>query len=206
MIESMRATPPAPTSGFRNVDRWGGVSQLLHWTVVVLILVMAYLGLTMTDLPNGPPKIRIYNLHKSIGLTILAIVALRVLWRMWAGSPTKIPTIPHWQQRIADIGHIGLYVLLFAVPLSGWVMNSYAGFPLRWFGLFHVPALATRDHDLHEVWETVHEVLFWALAVLAGGHAAAAIFHHLFQHDATLSRMLPKGWLRAPVPPESPHV
>jgi cytochrome b561 len=72
-------------------DRWGVVSQSLHWLVVVLILVMAYLGLTMTDLPNTPYKIRVYALHKSIGLSILALVALRLLWRWYAGAPPRSP-------------------------------------------------------------------------------------------------------------------
>ena len=191
---------------FRNVDRWGPVSQVLHWTIVALILVMAYLGLTMVDLPNGPAKIRVYNLHKSIGLTILAIVALRVLWRLWAGKPAALLTIPHWQHRIAEITHVGLYVLLFAIPLSGWLLNSFAGFPLRWFGLFAVPTLAARDKALHELAETTHEWLFWTLVVLAVAHATAAIYHHLFQHDATLARMLPNGWLRVPTQQESRDV
>jgi cytochrome b561 len=190
---------PTSTRRFANIDRWGPVSQLLHWTIVVLILVMAYLGLTMTDLHNGPDKIRIYNLHKSIGLTILALVTLRVLWRAWAGAPRALEG-PSWQRRAASTGHVGLYVLLFAVPISGWIMNSAAGFPLRWFGLVPIPALAARDHALHETFETVHEVLFWTLIVVALGHAAIAIWHHVFQRDATLARMLPDGWLRVPAP------
>ena len=184
---------------FANIDRWGPVSQVLHWTIVVLILVMAYLGLTMTDMHNGPDKIRIYNLHKSIGLTILALVTLRVLWRAWAGAPRPLQG-PPWQRRAASTTHVGLYALLFAVPISGWIMNSAAGFPLRWFGLVRVPALAARDHALHETFETTHEVLFWTLIVVALGHAAIAIWHHVFQRDATLARMLPTGWLRVPDP------
>jgi cytochrome b561 len=188
---------------FSNIDRWGPVSQLLHWTIVVLIVWMAYLGLTMTDLPNGPAKIGVYNLHKSIGLTILALVSLRVLWRAWAGAPLALQTIPRWQHRIAELTHIGLYVLLFAIPLSGWLVNSASGFPLRWFGLFPVPSIAARDHDLHDFAEDLHEWLFWALVVVALAHAAAAIYHHLFQRDATLARMLPNGWLRVPASEES---
>jgi cytochrome b561 len=201
MIDPMPAA--IPHRRFSNVDRWGPVSQLLHWTIVVLILVMAYLGLTMTDLPNGPGKIRLYNLHKSIGLTILALVALRVLWRAWAGSPVVLQTIPRWQHRIAELTHIALYVLLFAIPISGWWLNSTAGFPLRWFGLFRLPSIAARNHDVHEIAEDVHEILFWALVVLALMHAAAAFYHHLFQRDATLARMLPNGWLRAPATEDS---
>jgi len=196
MIEPSAVVPPRR---FSNVERWGPVSQTLHWVIVALILTMAALGLTMTDLTNSPFKIRLYNLHKSIGLTILVLVGLRVFWRAWAGTPKVIATIPRWQHRLAEGTHIALYALLFALP-----MNSYAGFPLKWFGFFAVPSLAARNHDMHELFEDVHEWLFWALVVLALGHACAAIYHHLFQRDATLSRMLPKGWLRAPDPQESP--
>lgn len=188
---------PAPR--LRNVDRWGAVSQAFHWLIVIGILAMAIIGLTMVEMHSSPDKVRMYALHKSIGLTILALVTLRLLWRLYAGSPPQIATIPHWQKRIADLSHIGLYVLLFAVPLSGWVMNSYSGFPLWWFGLFRVPALVGRNHDLHELTETVHQTLFWILIALVLVHAGAAVFHHMFQRDATLARMLPRGWLRAPI-------
>jgi cytochrome b561 len=196
----MSQAMPADTTShrFRNVDRWGGVSQAFHWLIVVGILVMAVLGLTMTELPNGPDKVRLFAVHKSIGLTILALVALRVLWRLWAGTPKLIPTIPRWQHLIANVSHFGLYVLLFAVPISGWVLHSASGFPFRWFGLFRVPAIAARDHDLQELAEQVHELLFWTLIALVIVHASAALYHHLFQRDDTLARMLPRGWVHAP--------
>ncbi len=179
-------------------DRWGGVSQLLHWTTVILIVVIAYIGLTMGDLPNGPEKIKTYALHKSIGLTILALVVLRVLWRLVAGAPHPVPGSPRWQERIASLTHIGIYVLLFAIPISGWVVNSSAGYPLQWFGLFNLPAIVGESHDLHEAAEEAHELMFWLLALMVAAHAGAAFYHHLFQQDATLARMLPRGWLKVP--------
>jgi cytochrome b561 len=179
-----------------TIDRWGGISQLLHWAVAALILAMAYLGLTMGDLPNGPEKIKTYALHKSIGITILALVALRVLWRMYAGTPHPVPGSPRWQERIAAMTHAAIYLLLFAIPISGWVLNSAAGFPLQWFGLINLPHIVGESHDLHELAEEAHEIMFWALTLLVVAHAGAAFYHHLFQRDATLARMLPKGWLR----------
>jgi len=188
----------------KNSDtHWGAVSQLLHWLVVLLIVVMAYLGLTMTDLPNSPHKIRVYALHKSIGLTILALVALRLAWRAYAGAPGPHAGTPRWQARLATLTHAGLYLLLFAVPLSGWLQNSAAGFPLQWFGLFNLPHIAPKDQALHALAEPAHEWLFWALIVLALVHAAAAFWHHLFQQDDTLARMLPRR--RAAATRETPH-
>lgn len=177
----------------KNTDeRWGPVSQLLHWAIVLLILGQGTVGLLMTEMRISPDKIRIYALHKSFGLTILALAALRLLWRWYAGTPQPVPGTPHWQARIAALTHWSLYALLFAIPLSGWVLNSAAGFPLQWFGLFNLPAITGKDHGLHELAEDVHALLFWALVALALVHAAAAFYHHLFRHDATLARMLPR--------------
>ncbi len=131
------------------LDRWGPVSQAFHWLTVVLILVMAYLGLTMTDLPNSPHKIQVYALHKSIGLTLLALATLRLLWRLVAGRPEAVAGTPAWQERVARTTHVALYALLFAIPVSGWIVNSAAGFPLRWFGLVAVPSIAAKDEALH---------------------------------------------------------
>ena len=185
-------------------DRWGPVSQLFHWLIVLMILGMGTVGLVMTEMRNSPDKIQLYLLHKSFGLTVLVLVALRLLWRLFAGTPAPVAGTPHWQERIASLTHGALYVLLFSIPLSGWLLNSAAGFPLRWFGLFKVPSLAGRDHDLHELAETAHELLFWTLIALAVVHAGAAFYHHLFQRDATLARMLPRNWLRASNPVAAP--
>ncbi|MBN8262673.1 MAG: cytochrome b [Xanthomonadales bacterium] len=179
-----------------SATRWGPVSMALHWLVVVLILAMAWIGLRMGDLPNGPDKIATYALHKSIGISILAIALLRLGWRLFAGAPAHVAGTPAWQARAASLAHVGLYGLLLAIPLSGWLLNSAAGFPLQWFGMVNLPALAGKDHALHELAEEAHELLFWALVLLALVHAAAAIHHHLFLRDDTLSRMLPRGWLR----------
>ena len=163
---------------------WSAASKLLHWLVAVLILVMAWLGLTMGDLPNGPDKIATYALHKSIGLTVLGLALLRLLARC--------------------ITHVALYALLLALPLTGWLLNSAAGFPLQWFGLVNLPSLAARDEALHALSVEAHELLFWAMATLVVLHAAAAFHHHLFLRDATLSRMLPRGRRRPHDAPETP--
>ena len=179
-------------------ERWGAVSQSFHWLIVLLLLAQGTVGLLMGDMARGPDKIAVYAFHKSVGITILALALARMLWRLYAGRPAPVPGTPPWQERMASAMHGLLYALLFAVPISGWVMNSAAGFPLQWFGLFNLPSIAAHDHDLHEFTESLHEWLFWVLIALAAAHAAAAVYHHLFQRDATLARMLPRGWLHAP--------
>lgn len=178
-------------------DRWGAPAQLLHWTIVVLIVAMAWLGLTMVDMPNTPAKVERYALHKSLGLLVLALVAVRLLWRVYAGAPEPLPA-PRWQRWLAQGTHFGLYLLLLAMPLSGWLYDSASGLrPFRWFGLFTMPKLAAPDEALADRAHELHEWLFWVLVAAVALHAAAAFHHHLFRNDATLLRMLPR-WRRSP--------
>jgi cytochrome b561 len=186
------------------IDRWGPVSQLLHWTIALLVVAMCVLGLWMIELPNTPRKIEIYALHKSIGLTILALAALRLAWRLYAGAPATLAGLPRWQVRAANLTHAALYALLFAMPLTGWLLNAAAGYPLQWFGLFNLPRVIGRDDGLHELAATLHEAGFWALLVLVLAHVGAAFHHHLFLQDDTLARMLPRRRVR-PAAPENPH-
>lgn len=183
-------------------DRWGPVSQLLHWLIVLLILGLGVIGLVMVELPKSPRYFWVYDLHKSFGLTVLALVTLRLLWRWFAGAPRPVAGTPHWQERIATVTHGLLYALTFAVPLSGWLYDSVSGLrPLRWFWTFKVPKLADPSQALRPLARDWHEWLFWALIALVAVHAAAAFWHHLFQRDATLTRMLPRR--RASVSPAS---
>ncbi|QQP95910.1 cytochrome b [Lysobacter enzymogenes] len=197
-----------------TADRWGAVSQTLHWLILVMIAGLAIVGLTMTDMSNGPSKIKIYALHKSFGLTLLVLVTLRLAWRVYAGAPKPVAGTPHWQERIASLTHWALYALMFALPLSGWLFNSTAGYPLQYFGLFNLPKLAARNEELAQLSRNLHEYGFWLLLALVLAHAAAAFYHHLFQNDDTLTRMLP-GRRRAgaassepaslpPISPENP--
>lgn len=178
-----------------TVDRWGPVSQLLHWLIVLLLLGMAITGLVMGDLPKTPKYFWVYTAHKSTGLTLLALVLLRLAWRWYAGSPMPAAGTPVWQQRIAAITHVLLYALIVAMPLSGWLYDSASGLrPFRWFAMFDVPKLAAPDKALGEIALQAHQWLFLAIVAVVALHAGAALYHHLFLRDATLARMLPARW------------
>ncbi|MCB1560316.1 MAG: cytochrome b [Xanthomonadales bacterium] len=174
----------------RTRTRYDLLQISLHWATLILIAWLAWLGLTMTDLPLSPEKVRTYALHKSLGLTVLGLTALRLLWRGIARTPPALPG-PRWQLLAAKFGHLGLYLLLLAVPLSGWLYNSASNFPLQWFGLFNLPALVDGDKALKATALTIHETLFWTLIALITVHAAAALWHHHAKRDDTLRRMLP---------------
>jgi len=183
-----------------TADRWGPVSQLLHWVIVLLLLVLSTIGLLLDSLPVSPKYFWVFDLHKSTGLTLLALVVLRIGWRLYAGAPTPLPGTPTWQARAASVTHGLLYALILAMPLSGWLYDSASGLrPLRWYGLVEVPKLSAPDEGLRELGHTAHEWLFWVLVALVIVHVAAAFYHHIFQRDATLQRMLPRR-RRAPLP------
>ena len=178
-------------------DAWGWISITLHWAVVLLVLSGALLGLFMTEMSLSAAKVRVYALHKSIGITVLALMLLRVAWRLASRRPRALPA-PRWQNGVAATTHWMLYAAALALPLSGWLYNSASNFPLQWFGLFNLPAIAERDAGLKELAHDLHYLLFWCLVVLVVVHAGAALWHHLVRRDRTLSRMLP--WLKPAVP------
>lgn len=186
----------------KNIERWGGISQLLHWTIALLILLIGVVGLVMGELPRTPRWFWVYTAHKSLGLTVLALVLVRIGWRLYAGAPPPVPGTPRWQARLASAVHVVLYGMVLAMPLSGWLYDSASGLrPLRWFGQVEVPKLVGPDTALAEAARGAHEWLFWLLGLLVLFHAGAALYHHFVRHDATLARMLPR-WLGTAPPRE----
>ncbi len=180
-------------------DRWGSVSKSLHWLIALLILALGIVGLLMGELPKTPKYFWVYTAHKSIGITVLVLVVLRLLWRLYAGAPRPVPGTPGWQERIASATHWLLYVMMFAIPLSGWLYDSASGLrPFKLFGLLEMPKLVTPDERAAQLSHAFHEWGFWALILVVLAHAGAALYHHLQQRDATLVRMLPQGWLDTP--------
>ena len=171
---------------------WGAVTRLFHWGMLLLFIGIISVGLYMTDLPLGPRKLKVYALHKSIGLTLLGLAVLRLLWRLGERRPA-LPPMPAWQVRAAGAMHVLLYALMFAIPLSGWLYNSAAGFPLQWFHLVNLPALAAADPALKATAKEIHEAGVATLLVLAGLHAAAAFKHHFVDRDNTLTAMLARS-------------
>ena len=184
-----------------TTDRWGGISQLLHWTIailIVLILSIGAVGLVMGELPRSPKYFWVYTAHKSLGLTVLALVLVRIGWRLYAGAPRPVPGTPRLQALLASATHGAIYLLILALPLSGWIYDSANALrPFRWFGLVEVPKLVAPDEALAASAHGAHEWLFWLLMALVAGHAGAALYHHFIQRDATLARMLPRRWITA---------
>ena len=189
-----------------NDAAWGAVTKTFHWLISISVIALLVVGFYMHDLPNTPDKIKIYALHKSFGITVLALMTLRLVWRVaFDGKRPPMPAgMPRWQRIGADISHVMLYVLVFAQTLSGWAFNSAANFPLRWFGQFSVPKLVQPDKELRALAGDVHEFVAWALIVFIVLHVLAALKHHFVDRDATLARMLPGRSRRVDI--AAPHV
>lgn len=176
-------------------NRWGSVAQLLHWLMALAIIGNGIVGLVMDEMPRGMSKLNTFAIHKSIGLTVLALLVLRASWRLFDRKPDDEP-MPRWQRLAAHATHGVLYLLMLAIPLSGWIYNSAHGYPLQWFKLFNLPALSEKNDALSDFAGDTHEILFWVLAVVLVAHVGGALVHHLFERDNTLLRMLPFARLR----------
>jgi cytochrome b561 len=178
--------------GLRNTgERWGAVAMTLHWGMAALILATTPLGWTAVEWPLSRTKITLFAWHKSIGIALLALVALRLLWRAIDRAPSLPETMSPLERALARASHGALYALMVAMPLSGWVINSAANFPFKVFGLFPLPAIAAPSKATQRLAEDVHLALFWALAALLVVHVAAALRHHFVLRDRVLLRMLP---------------
>ena len=171
--------------------RYGLVAQLLHWSVVALVVTQVVLASQAEDTASLLQKAKILTTHKSIGMTILLLAIVRLLWRL--SNPTLEPVAGTnaWQERLASIMHWLLYVLIFLTPMVGWMMSSAKNYPVSYFGLFTWPNLVAPNEALYNTLKTTHGVLAATMVSLAWLHAFAALKHHFFDKDNVLRRMLP---------------
>lgn len=167
------------------------IAIALHWLVALGIFCAFPLGMYMHELPLSPTKLQLYSYHKWIGISVLLLVGIRLAWRITHRPPPQLPGMPRWQEIAAHGAHHSLYLLMLAVPLSGWLMSSALGFSVVWFGVIPLPDLIGKDKALGESLKEIHEVLNFTMLGLILVHAAAAIKHHVLDGDATLTRMLP---------------
>jgi cytochrome b561 len=171
--------------------RWGSVAQFLHWLIVVLLIVQVVLASIADDLPLGMKKLAMLARHKSVGITILGLVVLRLLWRWMNRAPPLPDTLKPYERVLASLTHAALYLLLFAMPLSGWVMSSARGFPVSWFGFIQLPDLVPKSKPLYDAMLETHQALALTLGAVVLLHVAAALKHHFMLKDDVLRRMLP---------------
>lgn len=175
------------------MKRYTSTAIALHWLAALLIFAAFPLGVYAPELALSPLKLKLLSYHKWLGVTIFLLTVARLAWRA-AHTPPPLPdSIPRWQQRAAHGLHHVLYLLLLAIPLSGWLMSSAKGFPVVYFGVVQLPDLVGKDAGLADWLKELHEALNSGLLMLVVLHVAAALKHHFIDRDATLRRILPFG-------------
>jgi len=194
------AAPARYLSGRRLNLQWDFVGEnprythtaiAFHWLIAVALGGAVIFGFYVHGLHMSPSRIRMVNWHKWVGVTLFLLVLLRLLWRITHRAP-PLPSTMHPLVRLgANLSHIGLYVLMLAIPVTGWLMSSAKGFRTVWFGLVPLPNLVGRDAQLGIQLLELHETLNWMLIALVALHSAAALKHHFIDRDDVLVRMLP---------------
>lgn len=176
--------------------RYTATAKLLHWILALALIAAIGIGLYMVSLSFSPQRLKLYNWHKWLGVSILALSLLRLGWRL-ANKPPALPAamaakMPAWQHKAHHGTHHALYALFFLVPLLGWAYSSAAGFPIVFLGLVPLPDWVPVSPALAETIKPLHQWSAYALAGLIVLHIAAALKHQLIDRDGLLLRMLPE--------------
>jgi len=173
-----------------TMDSWGVISKGLHWTMAGFIFVQLVLGPLAVSWRLSPTKLDLFVWHKSIGMLILALVILRAIWRSLNPTPTLPSDLPRWEHTSARLSHALLYLIMFMLPISGWIINSAANFPFKVFWVFPLPDLVSPNKSLEELAKAVHFSLVIGLITLLALHIGAALRHHIVRRNNVLVRML----------------
>ena len=183
---------------WRNDSRgYAAPSVALHWaTLVLLMAVYATIQLSEVYAKGSAARAALEAWHYTLGLSVLAVTALRLALAALDRAPAIVPAPPRWQRASARAAHVALYVLLVVMPIVGWMLLSARGKPILWFDL-QLPALIAQSRSMGRTLKEIHETIATAGYFLVGLHAGAALFHHYVVRDNTLQRMLPRRDRRA---------
>lgn len=167
------------------------MAQSLHWLIVLLVLCQFVVGIYGKDLPVGIERLKLLSFHKSVGITVFALVILRLLWRFYTPPPKLPPGMKPLERFGAHFSHVALYGLLLVLPILGWLTSNASNLTVRWFYLFNLPNLMGPDRDIARLTKNLHDLGAWCLLALVCLHIAAAFWHEFARHDGVLRRMLP---------------
>jgi len=179
-----------------TLNDWGSITKIFHWGTAIFIITMLVFGITMTRFLDGdlPLKFTVYQLHKSFGFVILVFSAIRLLWRVFARETPRAAGGPPYQRRLAQAVHLLLYLLLFAMPITGLIAASASplNVPTVIFGLFTLPRMVAPDAEIAAIFQAAHAWLAWTLIATLILHFVGAVWHHFVLSDDTLRRMMPR--------------
>lgn len=169
---------------------YGFVAKLFHWFIAIAIIGLLIVGFNMSSMEASNQKWQLYFLHKSLGVTILILVVLRLTWRLTNTQPDLPFDLPLWQKAASKITHYLLYLLMLVMPLSGIMMSRYGGYEINVFNLFIIPPFAEKKPELGKLFYEIHEISAFILSGLICVHILAGLYHHFIRKDYVLSRML----------------
>jgi len=168
-------------------DKYGWPAKLLHWVTVLLLVGLVIAGLIIADMERGPAKQELEGIHISVGLSLLALMTIRLVWKLLNPSPADPPDVPGWQSTAARLTHWALYAAIYFQIIIGILGEGQR--PIAFFGLFEFGPLLARNDGQHELFEELHASGWIVVAVLAAVHVLAALYHHFIQKDDVLRRM-----------------
>jgi cytochrome b561 len=171
--------------------RYTSTAQTLHWLIALLIVLQFGLAKMAAHLPLGMRKLSLLAEHKSVGMTLLILAVVRLAWRFTHAPPPLPAQMPRVEQWLAKASHFSFYVILFAMPLSGWLMSSAKNYSVSWFGWFTWPNLIGKNEAAFNFLRSTHDALSYVLFSIAILHILAALKHHFWNKDDVLLRMLP---------------
>lgn len=178
------------------MNRYSKLSITLHWLIALLIIAAFMLGYYMTGLQFSMSKLKLFSWHKWLGITVLGLVAIRLINRLFQTAPPYPESMEKWEKVAAKAVHLALYFFMFAVPLSGYFYTYAAGFPVVYLGLVELPAPIAPDPLLKVQLKTLHETLTTGMLMLIALHIGAALKHHFIDKDGITNRMLPRAFTK----------
>ena len=172
----------------------------LHWLIGIAVLAQITLGLWMITIPKSPPGVRAwwFNVHKSIGITLVAFIVLRLVWRFLHRPPELPAALPNWQCIAAKANHVLLYVCMIVMPVSGYLGSSFTKYPILYWGI-KLPQWGWDSPELKDLMSQIHLTTVVIFIALIAIHIAAAIKHSFDGSESVLRRM----WFKTPA--DQPH-
>jgi cytochrome b561 len=163
------------------------MAKLLHWVSALLLVGLVIAGLIIAGMERGPEKKELEGIHISVGLVLLALMTLRLVWKLRNPAPADPVDVPGWQNTTAFLTHWGLYAAIYFQITVGILGEGQR--PIAFFGLFEFGPLLEPNEARHELFEELHETGWIVIAVLTGVHVLAALYHHFIRKDNVLRRM-----------------
>ena len=168
-------------------SQYNRYTRLLHWIMAVVIIVNIVIAFYMDDL-SKEDKLQFVLLHRSLGLLILQLAIVRIIWVLMHAAPKMPDNIPKFEVKIGKILQHSFYLLMIVLPITGFIMTVTSGKAVGFFGLFDLPLIFEKNHDIHELFEDIHVYLGWLMSALVVLHIGAGLYHR-YKNDGVFERI-----------------